>query len=119
MKNKISSKLSALLGLFVALILAAWPLLSTAGTITSSVVNTFVVNGQTIKASSNATPVLGLNLASSTAHTLTAVRVTVAGQAGFDPAVDLAALTNATSSGVALWSDGSGATDDGSFNAAG
>ncbi len=82
---------------------------------TSALVNTFVLNGQTIKASSSATAVLGLNLAHSPARTLNAVQATIAGPAGFDPVVELAALATGATSGVALYADGAVAGEDGVF----
>ena len=83
---------------------------------TSALVNTFVRSGQTINATSFATPALGLNLAHGTARTLNAMQITVAGPNGFDPATDLRELAAANdSSGIFVYTDGTGATGDGSF----
>ena len=82
---------------------------------TSALVNTFILTGATIKASSSPTAVLGLNLANGTARTLSSVQVTAAGPTGFDPATELAATATGATSGVALYTDGAVAGGDGAF----
>src|SRR3989344_970709 len=59
---------------------------------------------QTIKASSTPTAVIGINLVSSS-ETLASTSIAFLGSAGFATSTDLAALANATSSGVAIYRD--------------
>src|SRR3990167_11135869 len=73
---------------------------------------------QTIKASSTPTAVIGLNLVSNS-ETFASTSVAFLVGAGFSTTTDLAALSNATSSGVALYRDDPSAGTQGSFDAAG
>src|SRR3990167_6327777 len=72
---------------------------------------------QTIKASSTPTAVIGLNLVSNS-ETFASTSVAFLVGAGFSTTTDLAALSNATSSGVALYRDDPSAGTQGSFDAA-
>jgi len=61
-------------------------------------------NNQTINASSSPTAIIGLNLASS-AETLTSINISLQGASGFATSTDLAGLSTATSSGLAIYRD--------------
>ena len=82
---------------------------------TSALVNTFILNGATVKASSSPTALLGLNLAHGTARTLSSVRATVAGPFPFIPGIDLGTLATDATSPIALYADGGVAGGDGVF----
>src|SRR3989344_1217634 len=71
---------------------------------------------QTIKASSTPTAVIGLNLVSNS-ETFASTSVAFLVGAGFSTTTDLATLSNATSSGVALYRDDPSAGTQGAFDA--
>src|SRR3989338_836272 len=72
---------------------------------------------QTIKASSTPTAVIGLNLVRNS-ETFASTSVAFLVGSGFSTTTDLAVLSNATSSGVALYRDDPSAGTQGSFDAA-
>lgn len=84
--------------------------------ITTNAVNNLVAGNQTIKASSNALAVLGINAVASASETLSSVKVTINPQAGFVMS-DLAALGTGASSGLALYIDNKSGGVTGSFDA--
>ncbi|MBI2612393.1 Ig-like domain-containing protein [Candidatus Kaiserbacteria bacterium] len=103
--------------LFTALILLVVLLTSIArgavGTLTTSDLTS---TGQTIKASSAATAVIGINVVVSASETMASTSLMIAGTGGFVAADDLAALGTATSSGIAIYRDDAVSGTNGSFD---
>jgi hypothetical protein len=85
-------------------------------TVNSNVANGLVVNGQTIKASSSPTAVLGLNLAVDGGETLVSLKVMLSGSGGFATSTDLTPFGVATSSGLALYRDNKSGGITGTFD---
>ena len=84
--------------------------------ITTNSATSLVLPNQTIKANSTSTAVLGFNLVSSS-ETLSSVNINIVGSGGFSTTTDLATLSTATSSGVAIYRDNKAAGTKGSFDA--
>src|SRR3989344_1493887 len=72
---------------------------------------------QTVKASSAPVAVIGINVVGTASEKIASTTVAIIGSAGFTTA-DLAALSTATSSGVALYRDNKAGGVTGSFDAA-
>ena len=99
---------------FIAISLSIFTFANAA--IFANVAVSLTVQGQTIKASSSPVAVIGLNLVSNS-ETLASTSIAFLGSNGFSTTTDLAALGNATSSGVALYRDDPSAGTQGTFDA--
>src|SRR3990167_6003052 len=102
--------------LFVAIFLSASLVGKAEAAINANVAVSLTSVNQTIKASSTPTAVIGLNLVSSS-ETFASTSIAFLVGAGFSTTTDLAALSNATSSGVAVYRDDPTAGTQGSFDA--
>ena len=115
--SSVRAFLSSAAILIAAIFLSASLVGRAEATIFANVAVSLTSFNQTIKASSTPTAVIGLNLVSNS-ETFASTSVAFLVGAGFSTTTDLAALSNATSSGVALYRDDPSAGTQGSFDAA-
>ncbi|MEK7107314.1 MAG: Ig-like domain-containing protein, partial [Patescibacteria group bacterium] len=101
--------------LIAAILLSASMISVARAAVSPNTATSLVSLNQTIKASSAPTAIFGLNLAGN--QTLASTSIAFTAVSGFSTTTDLVALSNATSSGVAIWRDNKAGAAPGVFDA--